>query len=168
MRGPDKNGVARAWKLDTTELKTAIGGEAPDAEVATWLVNGSFHPFWSWWQVGVVTLDDIPGFPPANRQYPEAQWEFSITSLNAGPRCDLIEVDIDALERGEIPAVPGHLTPQDVVVQFHGVTREQAATICELAVAAIVGGQSCDSDFRSWWKNAITKTVEHYVLGVHS
>jgi hypothetical protein len=166
MREPDKVGAARAWKLDGAALKAATDGV--EADVVTWIVNGPYHPVWAWWQVGVITLDDVPGFPPANKQYPEAEWEFSITSLQAGPGCDRKTVDIDALERGDLDAVPGFLTPQDAVVHFHAVTREQAATICELAVNAIVAGHSCDSDFRFWWKNAITKTVEHYVLGVHS
>jgi hypothetical protein len=131
-------------------------------------VHGPYHPLWSWWQVSVITLEDVPGFPPANKQYPEAQWEFSVTSLNAGPGCDRKTVDIDAIERGDRKATPGFLTPQDVVVQFHAVTRDQAAQVCEHAVDAIVAGQSCDSDHRQWWQGAVTKTVEHYVLGVHS
>jgi len=117
--------------------------------------------------VTAVTLEDVEGFPPANKQYPEALWEFGITSVNAGPKADRKTVDIDAIERGEIGSIPGYLTPQDVVVQFHAVTRKQVEHIVESAVGAIVGGMSCDSDFREWWKNAITKTVEHFVLGVH-
>lgn len=164
MREPDKSGVAQAWLLEETpEVQEAHikNWGYPSTSVRHWFVQGPYHPFWHWWQVGVIDLADHPGMPPAHKQYPEAEYEFAIFSLQG-------EVDIDALESGDIENRGFKvLQPADVVFHFHKVTREQAAEICDAAVTMIVKGQSCDSDFREWWKGALANTVEHYVLGVH-
>lgn len=174
MREPDKTGIARAWKIEQTpELIAAhieSWGSPPAGVGPSWIVNGPYHPFWAWWHVACISLADIEGIPPAHRQYPEAEFEIMCLSLNPDPKGEgCYPPDIAALEAGDTKhGLPGYLTPPDWIVHFHGVTADQAAAICELAVDHIVAGQSCDSDFREHWKLAITKTVEHYLLGVHS
>lgn len=163
-RDPDLQGVARAWRINITDAARAAhekewGNE--ETGIAVWMVNGPYHPFWSWWYVGVISLKDLPGVPPAHKQYPEAEYEYSVYSCEGEP-------DIAAMESGDLENRGfGFLQPADVIFHFHGVTDDQAEKIAEAAVAAIVGGQSCDSDFREWWKSALATTVEHYVLGTH-
>lgn len=164
MRGPDKSGVAQAWKINVTQAIIDAHVKEwgyPPTSVCQWFVNGPYHPFWHWWLVSVIDLKDHPGMPPANKQYPEAEYEFCIWSLEG-------EVNVDAIDAGDIENRGFKiLQPADVTFHFHRVTREQAAEICDAAVATIVAGQSCDSDFREWWKGMLARTVEHYVLGVH-
>jgi hypothetical protein len=136
----------------------------------TWLVNGPYHPLWSWWYVSCISLRDVPGVPPANKRYPEAEYELIVFSLNPDPKPPRPKVpDLDALAAGDATrGLPGFLHPPDVVFQFHGVSEQQAEQILELAVDRIVAGQSCDSDFRSWWTAALESTVEHYRNGRHA
>lgn len=165
VRDPDKTGVAKAWKIEPTDeairQHVESWGHAP-TPVRTWYVNGPYHPLWSWWMVGVISLADVPGVPPAIKQYPEAEYEFTIYSLSGVP-------NIEALDRGDLAnrGFDAILQPADVTFHFHGVNDRQAAEICDAAVAAICAGQSCDRDFREWWKGALTSTVTHYALGVH-
>lgn len=164
MRDPDLSGVARAWRLNIN----ASMSEAHRREwgydhtgIATWYVCGPYHPFWSWWYIGLISLADVPGVPPANKVYPEAEYELTFVSLDGDP-------NLDALEQGRLED-RGYtfLSPPDLVFQFNGVTREQAVEIAEAAVRMIVAGQSCDSDFREWWRGALETTVQHYKEGIH-
>lgn len=177
MREPDLTGPAtRAWRIRESKAMTEhhvreFGYD--HGGIDTWVVNGPYHPFWAWWHVSVVHLRPIPGAPPAQKQYPEAEYEFAIFSLDPDPAASghperSYPPDIDALEAGDPErGLPGYLTPADAVIQFHGCTDEQAREVCELAVRAIVNGQSPDSDFRSWWERAIPNTVEHLATGGH-
>lgn len=171
MRDPDFSGVARVWRIETTEIQQKAHKENwgyESSSLADWIVHGPYHPFWSWWYVAVISLRDIPDAPPANKKYPEAEYEFMIISLNPDGRNEG-QVDIDKIEAGDIEGgLPGFLTPSDVVFQFHGVTDEQAVKVGEAAIRAIVNGQSCDSDFRSWWMRSLEATVEHFRMGVHT
>lgn len=164
MRDPDKTGVAQAWLIpisqEAIDAHIKEWGYLP-ASIRQWFIKGPYHPFWHWWMVSVIDLKDHEGMPPANKQYPEAEYEFIIMSLDG-------EVNIDACDKGK-PENRGftYLQPPDVVFHFHGVTPEQASEICDSAVSLIVNGQSCDSDFREYWKSMLARTVEHYILGVH-
>lgn len=169
MREPDYKGLARVWRLKHNDRMQAAHSESwgyESSSLADWVINGPYHPFWSWWYLGLVHLRDIPGAPPANKQYPEAQYELMCMSLNPDPKDDRPKVpDIEKIESGDIHGgLPGFLTPADWVVQFHRVNDKQAIEVAELAASAIAHGQSCDSDFRSWWETAIPNTVKH-VLG---
>jgi hypothetical protein len=172
VREPTLSGVARAYEIKRTpELQQSYVKERgfEDTTLSMWLINGPYHPFWSWWSVFVMALRDVPGAPPFNKQYPEAEYEIVCVSLNPEGEPGRPKLpDPDKIEAGDIQGgMPGFLVPPDWTVQFHKVTDAQAVKICEMAVRAIVAGQSCDSDFRQWWKGSITKTVEHFVLGVH-
>jgi hypothetical protein len=170
---PDKKGLANAWRMDVTPEVSADHlrewGHTHGSIGPTWIVNGPYHLLWSWWIVGCISLRPIPGVPDANKDYPEAEYEIGCWSLNPDPDPPRPKIpNITALRGGRLAERPEYLTPQDWRVHFHGVTDEQAAKICEYTVDAIVAGHSCDSDYRTWWRGAITKTVEHFVLGVHA
>lgn len=174
MREPDLTGACRAWRVkNTPEAQAGHVREwgYEDSTIDNWLVNGPFHPLWSWWMVAVVHLRPIPGAPPPNLQYPEAEYEFMILSMDPGgehregeAKERPTEPDVDGFEAtGDgVRYLPGFLQPPDAVVQFHGVDDDEAREVCQLAVNAIVSGQaSPDSDWRSWWEKAIPNTVKH-------
>ena len=163
MRAPDdENGPIRVWRIRDS-AKTLPDHEAA---LASWLIEGPFHPLWNQWQLSVIHLRDIEGVKPAFKQYPEAEYEFLIVSLNPDRRCDVDE--LESTGNWGDPAVPKFLTPADVTKQFDGVTDRQAVEIGEAAIRGIVSGElSPDSDFRSAWERLIDGTVAHYREGVH-
>lgn len=172
MRKPDYKGVAKVWKIQKTlEMEKAheeSWGYA-DASLATYLVNGPYHPIWSWWYIGLIHLGDVPGAPPPNKQYPEAEYEIMCLSLNPDPKDNRPKIpNLEKLEAGNIKnGLPGFLTPADWVVQFDGITPEQAMMVGDSVARAISMGHSCDSDFRSWWQQSIRQTVQHFKEGIH-
>lgn len=170
MRDPDYKGVASVWRLRHEPVMDEAHTDSwgyPSASLADWIVNGPYHPLWRWWYVGLVHLRSIPGAPPANKQYPEAEYEILCMSLDPDGQPGRAKVpDLEKIEAGDMKGgLPGFLSPPDWAVQFHGVTDEQAVEVADLAARAIANGQSCDSDFRSWWHAAIPNTVKH-VLGL--
>lgn len=157
MTPPTKIGYAgQAWHIENDS-------DVPDhrATLASWLVKRpGAHPFWQWWLLSVISLRDIEGVPPAHKRYPEAEYEFMIATVDPESHPDPKPED----------ALPGFglLRPIDVIVQFHGVTDDQARRIAGLAIDAIVHGMlSPDQDYRRSWESAIRNTVDHFVQGVH-
>lgn len=163
MRDPDLSGIGGcAWDVLTPTSPTE-----PDhqAALAAWILNvPGVHPWWQWWMLHVIHLRDIPGVPPANKHYPEAEYEFGILSLN--PEFEN-PPDIEALEAGKSEGLH-FLTPPDVCKHFHGITDQDARRLAALAVRVIVQGKfSPDQDYRSHWNHAIDATVEHFRGGKH-
>lgn len=158
MRLPDLEiSNRRAWRLDLTKAKgdtTACIGE--------WLVQGPFHPFWSYWLVGAVHLRPIEGATQAPViNVPGASHEFLILSLDSPP-AGTVRPDPDDFKTFRI------LEPPDFVQQQIGLTDEQAAEIVDGMVRAIVElGWSPDSDNRRHWDAVVGKTAEHARLGGH-
>lgn len=170
MRDPDFSGIARAWKINHTqnqEIEHTKSWGYESSSLRDYVINGPYHPFWSWWYLGLIHLRDIPGVPPPQKTYPEAEYELMCLSLNPDPKDGRPSIpDLDKIEEGDVEnGLPGFLTPADWIVQFHGVTDEQAIEVCDLAARAIANGMSCDVDYRSWWNQAIPNTVKH-VLGL--
>lgn len=158
MRSPDITGrAARAWKIE-------IPPDAPtdwQASLRTYLVNGEgFHPHWTWWRVGMSHLRDIPGVKPAVKHYAGAEYEFMIAAIDPS-----YPPDVEAKDGGYRIHL---LSPIDVVVQFDGLTDDQAARLCMMAATIICRGQaSPDQDYRSWWEMAIRNAVQHELMGGH-
>jgi hypothetical protein len=172
MREPDFSGIAKVWQIrHQPEMKTAHADSwgYASGSLCDFIVHGPYHPLWSWWYIGLVHLRPIEGAPPANKQYPEAEYELMCLSLNPRGESGRPKIpDLEKLEAGDVEhGLPGFLTPPDWVVQFHGVTDEQARKIATIAVKIIAEGQSCDSDFRQWWKHSISETARHYREGLH-
>ncbi len=122
--------------------------------------------------LGVVDLVDRPGWPPARKRYPGAEFELNVAGLNPqrGPRAD----DLETWE---------FLTPVNIVVKFHGISRAQAAEVGALAAAECVAGR-LPAETQAYiqepgkepvmkyikqavdlWEQAVRKTVEHYRTG---
>jgi hypothetical protein len=131
-----------------------------DATLRAWLLEiPRASPAWRHYLLAVVHLRPIDGVRPANKQYPEAEYELMVVALNPdkNPRAD----DLQTLQ---------HLTPINVVEQFHGVDDEQARQICDAAARAVVGGTlpaEPDGAGRDWWHACLQQMVDHYRQGVH-
>lgn len=154
----------RAFKLNQP---AKLNDPAHAGCLRAWVINGPFHPFWSWWMLAVVHLRPIEGTPTTKKHYPEAEYEFMIVAFNPERGVP----DIDAIERDEDwgdKNIPKFLTPFEVVQQFHGTGDENAAKVCDLAAWAIGHGMlSPDQDYRTRWQRAILETVEHMTDGGH-
>lgn len=155
MREPDFKGpYGRAWSIATNKPEHA-------ACLGSWIVNvPGAHPYWEYWLVALVHLRDVPGVEAAHRKYPEAEFEFSIQSIDP-ERCP--EPDPDAADAG-YPL----LHPVDVVEQFHGISDHDAQRVADLCITAMLHGRiSPDQDFRSMWNRTIQGTVTHFRQGQH-
>lgn len=155
MRPPDKTGpAARAWLRALPAVQAVPDWEAT---LRFWYVDAPHaHPFWHWYVVSCISLRPLPGVRPAALQYPEATHEMMILALNPdsdpppGP-------DVEKLD---------HLVSIDFVGQFHGVTDDQAAAICDEAIDRICDGTlSPDQDFRQYWKMWLQAVVERKMRG---
>jgi len=168
---PDKqSATVRAWRMDTPATRKAHErewGHGASAGLASWMVNGPYHILWNWWYVGVVSLRDFPGIPPAKKNYDDAEYELSIWSIDSPPG-GTITPDIAKLRAGDLTARGSLLHPADLIYQFDGVTDDQAVKICDSVIAAIVDGYSPDSDYREWWKRSLDETVNHFRAGIHT
>jgi hypothetical protein len=159
MREPDISSLlykgVKAWKIDAAPLDLD-----QTATIEAWLVHGNFNPAWSYWQVAVITLKDIPGVPSAKKHYDEAEYEFQIVALQSPPKMHPDPDDVNTL---------WPLLPPDAVIQFHGISDGHARGIVKAAVSAIVmDGVSPDSDNRMWWVQMVNRTVEHIREGRHN
>lgn len=144
--------AATAWKL--------VEAAGHPTTLAAYLIHHpTAHPVWDTWLLSVLTLADTPGYPPANRQYPEAEFELLVMALDPEKPAP----DIHSANPKIMP-----LQPIDICEHFHGVTEEQAKEIATLAIGAIVDGSlSPDQDFGAAWKQTMKNTLDHYRGGLH-
>jgi hypothetical protein len=174
MRDPDLTGPAtRAWRVlqnqEQEERHVREFGYGHAGVGADWIVNGPYHPFWSWWYVSVVHLRPLDGAPPPHIAFAGATHEIMCFSLNPDPKDGRPKVpDIDKLDAGDAEhGLPGFLQPPDFTTQVILLDDDQAKQLGDLVVRHIVEGNSCDSDYRGYWIRLIAKTAEHFRLGGH-
>lgn len=156
MKEPDVKGpAAEAWQIANPPTQPVA-----TAAVAGWLIHSThFHPFWRWWSLSVVHLRDVEGVPAAVKDYPEAEYELMILSLD--PEADAPDPDHP---EGGYP----FLMPPDLSHQFHGITDAEAQGLALVAVRAICAGRiSPDADYRSIWKGTIAGTIDCIREGGH-
>lgn len=168
MRTADKIGtIASAWEFKADRTRPDWKTDW-DASLGLYFIHGPFHPLWSWWALALVHLRDLPGMTPANRHYPEAEYEFAIWSLDSPPAGPPFDPDSHRWAKRT-------LSPADVVKHFHVSESKPveerdriARHVLDQAVDAIIFGMaSPDSDYRSWWDRAIDNTIEHALMGGH-
>lgn len=173
FRAPDFAGVARAWRIRespaTNEAHAQSWGHGSAGVGADFIVNGPYHPFWSWWYISAVHLRPLEGAPPPHLRFPGATHEIMCLSLDPEPRNGRPKTpNLERIEAGDVEGgLPGFLSPPDWVVQVILPGDVKARQLVDLAVQRICAGQSCDSDFRSWWERSIQTTAEHLRLGGH-
>ncbi|MFC8676741.1 hypothetical protein ACFUEN_29150 [Streptomyces griseorubiginosus] len=129
------------------------------AGVDGWIITApGYHPLWSQYALGVVSLADIPGVPAANKHRADVTHELHVFAVNpeAGP------VDATAIGPDGVP----YLTPVNVCEQFI-TTDDTARRLAFLCVRAVVDGllnpETGDAPelIRATWSTAIRETLEH-------
>lgn len=129
--------------------------------LASWFANvPSAHPLWSWYFVNVVHLrGEVEGQGGPRLDYPEAEYELLIFALDPGE--GLPPVDAQLTDKGIGPAKI--LTPQNMCLQFDGVSDEQAGGLAKLLVGAYLDGAlTPDTDGNRFTRDSIAKTVLHF------
>lgn len=154
------------------------------ASLAAWFLQiPGASPAWDTFLVCLITLSDLPGYPPANRKYPEAQYELLVTALHPEPNPTADDM-----------TTWHHLTPLNYVTQFHGCTDSQALQLTEHVVRMFIdghlpiepagvivqikeeGGRQTHMELpnqvenmpaRDYFKRLILRTVEHLAAGGH-
>lgn len=139
---------------------TGVAGKAERATVkegpaiAAWLLTvEGFHAFWRHWGLSVANLQDMPNVPPANKHYPQAEYELLVVALD--PAVPATAESTDSWKP---------LLPVNVVVQFHGVTPGEAATIAEQLARDVAQGRLIPEPqgiqgARDMWKDAVSRYV---------
>jgi hypothetical protein len=150
---PDEELIMRAWKVE-------LPRRPEHTDVASWLVNGPFHPFWRWWTIHAIHLREQAGAEPPDVRVEGASHEVMILSHDPDH-----EMSPELVEAGQ--GSP-HLTPIDLAHQVVGLHDEQAAQLVELMVRYIGSGRiSPDQDFRGHWGPILDNTAEHLRFGTH-
>jgi hypothetical protein len=179
VRAPDltnEAGTIRAWRLGVPE--PGVGPTDWQAGLAAWFIDadqGVLDPLlglFTRWYIGVVSLRDVPGVPPAYRQYPEAQYELLCFTIDPGK-----DITIEVYDRrltGDLSGPDGFLLqPADIVFQWHGTDDAGAHGVLDAFIRAIViGGLSPNRPvdasrivFDADWRSRLAATVEHYATG---
>lgn len=124
-----------------------------------WVITAPcWHPLWSQYNLGVVSLADVPGVPPAKLQRPGVTHELSVVALNPehGP-----------YDARKLPADGLHfLTPVNIAEQFTA-TDDQARNLALLYARAVVDGILCPETadapdvIRAVWHSSIHQTLAH-------
>lgn len=129
------------------------------AGLDAWIITAPhWHPVWSQYNLGVVSLADIPGAPPAKLQRPGVTHELSVVALNPehGPYDALV------LPAGGLT----FLTPVNIAEQFTA-TDEQARRLAFLCARAVVDGVLCPETgdaperIRAAWRSSVHQTLDH-------
>lgn len=129
------------------------------ASLDGWIITAPcWHPAWSQYSLGVVSLAHFPGLPAPKLQRPGVTHELNVAALNP--------------EHGPYDArhLPAHglsfLLPINIAAQFT-TTDEQARPLGFLCARAVVDGVLCPETadapdrIRAAWRWTIRRTLEH-------
>lgn len=145
---------------------------------------------WDQYTIQLINLADFPGWDPAAKVYPDAQWELNIVALN--PEKGRVDVytfsDPKAADLGSL-----YLLPPNLVYQFHELDEGKAADLCHSATWGVcnvdgLGPQGPEawvegsvaaregrlmhveplySIWREGWMRMLDTTADHFRRGVH-
>ncbi|MFF3891356.1 hypothetical protein [Streptomyces sp. NPDC001914] len=128
-----------------------------------WIITAPcWHPVWTQYLLGLISLADLPDTPPAHLQRPGMSHELVVFALNPehGP--------YDAAAFTSQHAAECVLTPVNVVEQFTS-TDTQARNLTALCAKACTDGiltpETGDAPdrIRATWRSAIRQTLDHDV-----
>jgi hypothetical protein len=155
-------GKAELWVADPSRPDAA-------AAIATWLLtHPQGHPLWSQYLLGGVTLRELEGFPPPQKQFPEATHEIFVVALDPsrGP------YTVETLNRfGGADPLP-YMIPINIAHQFAG-SDEDCRKLTAAAAYGVTGGmlwpETSDSPMRirADWEAGLNLTLEHIKTGGH-
>lgn len=130
-------------------------------QIAGWVITSPlWHPLWSQYFLGAVSLRDVPGQPPAVKQFPEATHEIMVLTLN--PDHGPFDADRIGPEHKLRFLMPGNVVHQVIS------TDEQVEEITALLANAVVHGMLCPETagagftVREAWASSIEQTLDHY------
>ena len=163
--------IGWAQRINMTGLRNA------ETTVACWfmhLPDQAAGNAWDRYMLSAVTLADMPGYPPANRRYPAAEYELLLLAL--------------APDKHPTPDDPESWEPMDppnVIEQFHGISRDQVVQLVgDLAQACIDGHLMAEmsvyvytgphagklmvvQQLREKWTDTVRAGVHHLQTGGH-
>jgi hypothetical protein len=156
-------------------VQGALGEAAPLAvpddptaaeTVCLWLMTApAYHPFWSQYLLIVVRLTDgLPGFPDPHHQFEGTTHELMVVALNPDHR-QTVETANACLAGG---SMPHYLVPQNVVEQYIATDDEMRKLASLCAQGVVHGVLNPDTDGRSNWLPATTKTLAHIRGEIHA
>jgi hypothetical protein len=149
--------------------------DIPEAaeSVCSWLLTAPrAHPLWAQYNLAVVRLRDMPGFPPPLRQFPGATHELIVVALNPehGPYTpENMRRFYDGEQAGQLP----YLTPVNIAHQIEG-TDEEARRLAVFAAWGVTAGslwpETGDAPVRTRgdWDASLIKTLAHIRGEVHA
>ena len=153
MREPDELGAGtwKAWR------SRAVDARSYPAHLELWLLYcPGAHLAWAYHALGLVTLRDTPGLPPAVKSRPDATHEFMCMALHPDHEPDPDDPPWEFLQ------------PPNWIHQIAGGTDDVARRIAHMVVQQIMTGRtSPDTDFANYWMASIDATVEHFRSGKH-
>lgn len=130
------------------------------ATLDAWIITAPvWHPLWSQYFLGLITLADVPGTPPAEKDRPDVTHQIIVVALNPeyGPY-GIHSVRDDALH---------YLRPGNIGEQFTA-TDDQAVELTELCAHAATEGllplETSDAPdrIRAIWRSAIQQSLDHH------
>lgn len=144
---------ARGWRIWRRRPRAS-------ETVCMWLVNAPvYHPAWSQYVLLVVRLTDgMPGYPPPHHQFEGTTHELLVMVLDPEKGRQTVE-SVDALHAAGKSAP--YLMSPNVVEQFIATDAEMRAVAFLCSQAVVRGQLNPDTDGRSGWLPAITKTLAH-------
>jgi hypothetical protein len=117
----------------TAQQVTVPDHHTAETNVSMWFMhmpNQAPNNAWDKYMLAISSLANVPGLPPANLHYPDAEYELLVCALAPDAHPDIDDGDT---------WVP--MDPPNMVHQFHGVTREQASRIASYLAWACVHGE---------------------------
>lgn len=129
------------------------------AGLDSWILTGPrWHPVWYQYNLGLVSLADTPGLPPAKLQRPGVTHELTVVALDPdhGPY-DARHLPDDGLR---------FLTPVNIAEQVT-TTDDHARELAFLCARAVVDGHlwpetgDAPDRIRAAWRSSIHQTLDH-------
>lgn len=165
---PDLTGTETSFKGGYGHAELVPLPDIPEAAetVCSWLLTAPMaHPAWSQYNLAVVRLREMPGWPPPKRQFPGATHEFLVVALDPeqGPyTAENMKRFIDGEQAGRLP----YLTPVNIAHQIEGTDEEARRLAVYAAWGVTVGAlwpETADapSRIRGEWKSSLVKTLAH-------
>jgi hypothetical protein len=133
----------------------------PRTTLDAWIITAPvWHPFWSQYMLAIITLADVPGMPPADKERPDVTHQLLVMTL------DPTDGPYDAATVGGADTLH-FLMPGNVGEQFTADSDDQARQLAALCVRGVVDGllppETADAPdtIRALWRSSIHQTLAH-------
>lgn len=134
----------------------------PTTQIAGWVITApAWHPLWSQYFLGVVSLADLPGVPPPVLHFPGATHEIMVIALDPdhGP------YDAEVIGEGHKLKwlLPGNICEQ--IIATDEIAREISEGLAHMVVQGLLCPETGDDPdgIRSQWRGTISRSLDHYL-----